>query len=280
MGSSFFEQINRHQASMWRHYIGLDLGAALEEAQNCYTLFQLNSEMQVHDPDLFLRVLYYVNAFGYLLSEQTVLKKSAQRLAQFVALRAGEFNENSQRVAFIYLQLCQLNVWIGLQDWEAAANAVAELEAKASKRLEELPHHRRYLFCYKFAVVAAANRHHGRAQDYLNDILNAPPSLLREDLLIHSRLLLIISYYETQDYYLADYAVTNLSRIIRQNRHAGQVHRFTLAALRRLLREPQASHRSIFAGLASELQSVCADSFEAKCLRFLDVTKWVEAKLK
>lgn len=277
--ATFFERINRFQASMWRNYIRLDFDEALTAAQNSYNLFRLESEMPIHDPDLFVRCCYYVNAFAYLQGDLAELKTSYRNLAAFTSSQKDSFNDNSQLILFVYEQLSYINLLIHEQKWAEADSYCKKMRTKNRLLFNQLPDHRVNLFRYKFAAIAFAAGNFEQTEKDLQLIMNAQPTLLREDLLINTRLLLVMTYYETGDFYLADYALTNLQRIIRRNKFAGQVHTITIAGLRQLIRGQADEHKDIFLRLRKELTPLLNDAYERKLFRFIDVLHWVNGKL-
>jgi len=275
---TFFAKINRYQANMWRHYILLNFENALESALNAYNLFRIESDMPLHDPDLFMRMLYYVNAFAYLTEDKSHLEQSTNQLGQFIANKPVDFNPNSKRIGFIYHELALLNISLSKRDWPVIEQRATKIIKHKEFPFHSLPDHRRNLFRYKFAAAAFGQGHFDTCLDYLAEIMNSQLNLLREDLLINTRLLRAMAYFESGEFYLADYAVTNLSRILRRNKYAGQVHSLALTALRKLLREEKNKHTAIFSELQDSISKIKNDPFEAKTLRFLDVFWWAEGK--
>lgn len=276
VAETFFERVNRYQASMWRHYIKLDLDDALEDAGSAYNLFKVEAEMPIHDPDLYVRLIYYLNAFAFLTGDTPTVSRSRRSIDHFIDTTGRGFNDNSKIVAFVYQQLCELNDYIVQEDWEAAHRKGKELKRHHGSTFRQLPDHRVNLFRYKLAAVDVARKDYEGAQDRILKIMNSQINLLREDLLINTRMLQIICYVELEELSAADYAVTNLSRIIRRNKFAGEVHRLTLTALRQLLREGLTEKAAIYDRLQEQLEVVANIPYEAKCLRFLDLRLWLK----
>lgn len=276
---TFFERINRFQASMWRYYIKLELENALSVALDAYNLFRIESEMPIHDPDLFVRTCYYANAFAYLLGDQKELETSYRNLSAFTKSQESSFNDNSKLIVFVYQELSYINLLIQQKKWKIADAYCLQMRTKNRPLFARLPDHRVNLFRYKFAAIAFAAGNFEQTEKDLQLIMNAQPLLLREDLLINTRLLLAMTYYETNDFYLADYAITNLQRIIRRNKFAGQVHSLTASALKQLIKSHQQDQKEIFQQLHEALTALTGDPYERKLLRFIDVAYWVETKL-
>lgn len=274
--STFFERANHLQASMWRHYILLDFYRAKEAAANCYNLFKIEADMPLRDPDFFIRTTYYVTAFAYLLGDKTQTQEYLQKLSAFVNEQLPQFNENSSKSALIYLQLARFNHCFTHHDWTAAKLVMDQQKADPIFRPSKLPSDRRNLFRYKFAAIHFALKDFTATLTQIQTILNSPANFLRDDLLIHVRLMQAIAYLETNDFYLADYAITNLSRIIRRNLYAGQIHQLTLSTLRKMVKSDRLDWPLLLQELRLAITPIKADPFEAKCLKFFDVLYWIE----
>lgn len=272
---TFFELANASLASMWRNYVLMDFAAALEDAENCYNRFNLDEPMKVRDPDFFVRSIYYANAFSFLIGDERRANYYADRLNEFYGKRSATLNHNSRTTAIVYRQICRLNVHLTRRDWQVARRVIQEMQEDDTFRPSNLPAHRRNLIRYKFAAVYFALGDYAAADKQLQDIQNSSTATLRDDLLINTRLMQAIGYLENGDFYLADYAVDNLSRTVRRNHYAGGVHRLTLATLRKLVKEKPKAWPPLLTSLKTQLEAIKEAPYEAKCLRFFDVLYWL-----
>lgn len=274
--NNFFERIHAAQARMWYHYILLDFPTALEVALEAYNTFLLNPKMALHDPDLYMRILYYINSLSFLVKDLPSCQFAANKIDGFIESRQDNFNPNSHEVALVYRQLCQLNLLILHEDWEDARMEGRVLRRDEKDTFLQLPSHRLNLFLYKFAAIEVARKKYERALDHLREIIDSPGNLLRDDLLINTKLLRAICYLETNELYLADYEITNLSRMVRRNKYASKVHTLTLSSLRQMLRSDRRAWKPLLLELSKALDA-CAgsDQYDAKILRFIDLRYWI-----
>ncbi len=279
-GNHFFERIHAAQARMWRYYILLDFHAALEVALEAYNNFALDPKMRLHDPDLYMRILYYINSFAFLQGDKKAVALASDRMDAFIEERKNNFSANSQLVALVYRQLCQLNLLITHQDWDSAKYEGRVLRNKEQNTFLQLPSHRLNLFRYKFAAIEVARRDYARALDHLREIIDSPFKQLRDDLLINTKLLQIICHLELNELFLADYEITNLSRMLRRNRYAAKVHTLAISSFRQLLREDRKQWPLILAELNQHVQTQARlDRYDAKTLKFLDLPTWIRTRL-
>ena len=100
---TFFEKVNRFQAHMWLNYIRLDLYAASENAAEWVILFRLYPQMRDKDPDLYMRGLYYLLLFCFLLDDLYSFSRYLDEFHTFVDNKADSFMPASNLLAFQYL---------------------------------------------------------------------------------------------------------------------------------------------------------------------------------
>ena len=280
VSSTFHQKINRFQASMWYHYIQLAFDDALESALNALTLFHLSTHMTVKDPDLYLRCLYYVSIFSYLSGEKKRLRRYLTVISEFLDDEQVMLNENSQLIGRTYAYLMTLNTHFAFGEWKEAYDAVRLIRKRYAAGAFQPTDHRWGLFLYKFAAVCFVTRRYEEALDYLNEIINMKTGILREDLLLNTRLLHLLCHYELGNRALVDYHLTNFSRQARKSSDTAGLHRLATAALRRLIKLVEAEHAAVFLQLDHDLRTAAAaDPYEHKALLYLDLTQWVRHHL-
>lgn len=280
VSSTFHQQINRFQASMWYHYIQLSFDDALESAMNALTLFHLSSHMRVKDPDLYLRCLYYVSVFAYLCNEPVRMRRYTTVLEKFITDDQIQLNENSQLIGHVYRSLMTLNACFAAGQWEQAYDYSAQLRQDYFRGTFRPTDHRWGQFLFKFAAICCVRRRYDEALDYLNEIINMKSGILREDLLLNTRLLHLISNYELGNRALVDYHLTNFTRQMRRSSETAAIHRLTATALRKLNKVVAAEQLPIYRSLGEDLRAAASsDPFEHKALLYLDLTHWVAQHL-
>lgn len=275
---TFHQRAHRYQATMWFRYIQLDFVEAQSAAMNVYTLFTLERQMTLKDPDLYLRSLYYVAMFAYLNKDLKTVSRFEDRLQKFVADENIHLNANSRRVGEVYAYLTNFNRCF-LEVDVSAMNALGDEIISANARGDFRPNsHRWGLFLYKCAAARFLAGAYDKALDQLNDIINMRGGILREDLLINARLLHALCNFELGNYSLVDYHLTGLARVLRRSREAARVHHLAVSGLRRLLKTPVAEHGEVYEKLRKEITAVEDRPFEQKALSYLDLGWWLGRK--
>lgn len=280
VSSTFHQKINRFQAAMWYNYIQLQLSDALEAALNAITLFQLSQQMIFKDPDLYMRCMYYVTALAFLSEEKPLLNRYVDRLLGFLDDEKILLNTNSRRIGRTYYYLAQYNRLLLAKDYQGAYRHSAYVNSKYASDDFRPNNHRWGLFLYKRAAACFLVREYDEGLDYLNEIINMKAGLLREDLLINTRLLHAMCNFELTNFSLVDYHLTSLSRLLRRSRETAEVHRAAVSGIRRILNLPARERNSIYPTLLASIEELSRQPFERKALAYLDLRIWLRRKVE
>ena len=276
---TFHQSVNRFHADMWYAYIQLSFFDARESALNALTRFRLDAPMTLKDPDLYLRCLYYVVMFSYLADDQPSMARYTRDLSNFLTDNNDQLNENSRLIGQTYLGFCQINDRFAIHDWVGAHAFTRERLAAYTAGTFRPNDHRWGLYLYKAAAAAFMLGRYDEATDHLNDIINMKSGILREDLLINTRLLHILCNLELGNNMLVDYHLTNLARLLRRSTDDARLHHLAVTSLRKYLKALPAERDAILADLRTEIDALTEDAYERKALRYLDLRVWLDQRL-
>lgn len=276
---TFFERANLFQAYMWYHYILLDFEGAARYARQWVGLFHTQSLIKEKDPDLYMRSLYYLLVFLYLLREKEEFGYYLEEFRQFEAENRDVFNDNSRMIAFTYLRLSQLNFALVSKDFKGGVQLIHEIKAELPQYLNYTDVHRTLLFYFKFAYLFFCLRQFEKALEYLNQIIHLKSGHLRDDLQINARILHLICHYELGNYDMLDYLTPPVKRLLDNSADVSQLPKLTLCFLEKLSRLAPLEHAEAFAAFRNELKKVTEEPFERKSLNYLDIPAWVEGHL-
>lgn len=276
---TFFEKANLFQAYMWYHYILLDFDGAARYARQWVGLFHAQGQMKEKDPDLYMRSLYYLLAFLYLLRQKDEFARYLEEFQEFVTENDSQFNDNSCMIAFTYLNLSRLNYYLVNRDFRGGVQAIEQIRAELPKYQEYTDMHRILLFYFKFAYLYFSLRQYEKALEYLNRIIHLKSGHLRDDLQANARLLHLICHYELKNFDMIDYLSPSVRRLLDNSSDVSQLPRLTLRFLEELSRLPPLDHDRAFADFRQDLKKIMEEPFERKSLNYLDIPAWVEGHL-
>ena len=276
---TFFERANLYQAYMWYHYILLDFEGAARYARQWVALFHAQEQIREKDPDLYMRSLYYLLVFLYLLKEKEEFAGYLEEFQRFESENRDLFNDNSRMIAFTYLRLSQLNYHLVSKDFKGGVKRIGEIEDELPLYTDYTDVHRILLFYFKFAYLHFCLREFEKALEYLNRIIHLKSGHLRDDLQVNARLLHLICHYELKNFDMLDYLAPSVRRLLDCSADVSQLPRLTLRFLEELSRLPPLEHAPAFASFHKELKKITEEPFERKSLNYLDIPAWVEGRL-
>lgn len=277
---TFFERVNQFQAHMWYHYILLDLPKAALFAHKWTDCFEQNDPMFDKDPDLYMRGLYYVLTFAFLLGEKETFDRYLQRFERFVVNQGENFNRNSEQIAFVYLNLNRLNGYFLKEDYQQAKIVAIDIQDKLELFRPRIDVHRWMLIEYKFAYLQFLLEDYNGALDHLNEVLNQKASFLRDDIHLNARILAIFCHFELGHYSLLNSLLTSARRLIRRSIDSSETQKLSIQLIQQLVRVPTSEHPSILKATALELHTLEKNPFEWKALVYFNLRQYLDRKLE
>lgn len=276
---TFFERTNLFQAQMWQAYILLDFAACREHALKWANLFEEYPQMKEKDPDLYMRGMYYLLIFLYFAWDLEKYVKYMRIFEEFETSVHEQLNTNSQMIAFVYLYLSKLNIYMMTSDYEGGIKLIPEIEKGIETYKSYTDIHRILLFYFKFAYLYFGQGDYNKALEYLNEVIMLKHGYLREDLHHNARILQLICHFELGHYDLLSYMVSSVKRAFGQAKDVSEVQRMTLDFIRKLVNLSLSEHRAAFAAFHDKIVKVADSPYERKALLYLDIPTWVKGHL-
>jgi hypothetical protein len=277
---TFFEKTNRYQSYLWYRYIKLDLKGALSHALEWVTLFKFSKSMQLKDPDLYFRAIYYLLVFFYLLDHIADYEKYLLEMEAYLAEYHDLLNPNSQHVSFVYWGLARFNFCFLKKDYEAAYKFIATIQEELPTHQDMIDDHRLMLFYYKFAVAAFCFGKYEEALSHLHPILYQTDRLLRKEMEINARLLELLCLFETKAFDRMSYRLISLGRSISKSKIATPLQLLTHKLLRSLLQLYPEDYQSFLQEKISHFSASSEAPEERMFLKYLNVLEWMEHKIQ
>jgi tetratricopeptide (TPR) repeat protein len=275
---TFFEKANRIQAFLWYRYILTDLPGAQNHAAEWVNLFNIYPSMMTHDPDLYLRSLYYLLVFHFLLDEAEAFDRAFLALDRFIEAHRTQFNKNSEQVAFVYRELSLLNYCFLHQDYRRGLEESRRIKGALPRHAELVDSHRIMLLDYKFAAIRFALGRYQSARAYLSNLLHYRKQILRHDIDINARLLELMCLYETRELEFMGSRLTSLARSLGKDQTATPLQKHTLSMLRELHRAPPQETHAILVAYTPAYQQQDLHPADRIFLKYLDITAWIRQK--
>lgn len=277
--NTFFEKTNRYQSYLWYRYIQLDLKGALSHALEWVTLFHFHKSMQLKDPDLYLRAVYYLLLFLYLLDRKADYEKYLAAMEAYLNNYRNILNPNSLHLSFVYFSLARFNYYFLVKEYKIAYQLIDLIKEELPVHQDMIDDHRLMLFDYKFAIAAFGCGYFEEALTHLHAILYQTDRLLQKDMEINARLLELLCLYETKAFDRMSYRLVSFGRSVVKSKVVTSLQLQTHKMLRSLLQMYPSDHDEFLLERIKFFTESCELPEERMFLKYLDVLEWMKNKV-
>ena len=208
----FYEEVLLHQSYVWYHYMLLNNEESLSHAIQWVDVFDRNPEMQMMDPDLYMRGMHYVLTNNFYLKNKDDFKGWLSRFKKFNESNQHKFNETSKLLCFTYGSNAKINELLLLERYDQTSRLEKEIFEEIKKFELQIDSHRVMMIHYKFAWLKIAIGKYQEAIDHLNFIIQRKKGQLRKDLICFAKLLNLIANFHLKNFAL----VNNLAPGVRR----------------------------------------------------------------
>lgn len=271
----FYEEVLLHQSYVWFHYMTLDFENSLERAIQWVDVFDKNTNMQLKDPDLYLRGMHYVLTNNYYLNNLTDFKAWKKRYFKFTEIHMDKFNETTKLLNFIYGNNIKINELLLTQKFNKINQLEKELFTEMKAFQLQMDSHRIKMFHYKFAWLKIAIGDFQSAIDHLNYILQPKKGHLRSDLICYAKILNLIANFHLHNYVLVANLIPGVKRSIEKQGEENKVLMMVLS----LLNKKHSDHnfQTFTDNLLKKLEKVKTHSFDKRIFNYFDFYLWVKS---
>lgn len=276
---TFFEKVNFYQSMVWYHYILLDFELALEFAKRWVHVFLINPQMQSKDPMLFMRGLYYLLTFHFLLGNKNDFQTYFRKFQNFIDQEKDTWNYNTEITGFLYLTLSQLNLALLTGKYKEGILKGAELMERLNSYASFIDPHKILLISYKIGCLHFQIGEYSQAMNYFNHVVMIQVDHLRSDLEINSRILHMICHYELKNFDLIEnYLLPNTMKALQKAKEQNFIQLSVIELFKILIKKEDIEIKNGFKEYKKNLDSYRSKSQSKKDLAYLDLTVWLNRK--
>jgi len=276
---TFFEKINVYQARSWFYYILLDLTRAAEQAEKWVNTYRENPGMLKHDPDLYLRGLYYLLTFLYLGKKSDTYSSYHLFLKQFVGDHSKRLPFSTSLLAFQYSYLATLNQCFLDKQYTLARSYLKSQREELQRFSPYMDTHRVLLLHYKAAYVYFVCGDIPSTLDRLNEIIHRQQKFLRTDLHFNSRLLHLLCHYELGNNDFATSLLLAMQRAFAPSLEVTPLQRLILKFIKVLIHSPEKDRKEVLRQMKVQVAMQGEDLTELRSIAYLNFPAWLESRI-
>ncbi len=274
---SFYEYVFLHQSYVWYNYMTLNFKYAYKHALQWVEHFNTQSIMKQKDPHLFLRGLHYTMTTAYYLGSLDKFLRAYYIMVSFYRKYGSNFSENNRVQYFYYLSIAEINRIYLEGEYAQGLSLVPEILEGLSEHQQSLDMHKNYIFYYKIAWIYFGAGKYKIAVDYLNRLIYTDGNYLRQDVIVYSKLLLLMCHYHLGSYNLISNTILNVKRsFIKLNEQSTAVD-LILELLRKAAKTQQSPSKQELEQIHDKLMLLRSDRLEKRPFLYFAFDLWVES---
>lgn len=215
-----------------------------------------------------------INAYDEFMESKRILRKLR-------SLPAIEINENISLKLFKYTYVHKFNGLFMIGDFSHGVRLMEKIKPRIDEYIIRLDSHSRLIMYYKIACLYVGDSNYGEALGWLNRIISAEQSLIREDIHGFSRILSLICHYELGHTDILDYHVRSTYRFLLNRKNLQQYHKYILNFLKHL--SANISEKEMlaeFEKLRQQLIPLESNPYEKRAFIYFDIISWLEGKIQ
>ncbi|MBF9254915.1 hypothetical protein I2I11_16550 [Pontibacter sp. 172403-2] len=278
--ATFIEKIHYYQAYVWYLYVIQDFKACYRYAQKWVDLFEENPNLKHTHTTLYIKGLHNLLAALYNLQYYSKFKQVLEDMERFAADKTRRSSPNIDLLLFMYLNNNRINAYFMRGAFSEGIQIIPELLEQLTLRQQQLDPHRMLVFYFKIASLYFGSGDNHSAIKYLNKIIQAKDSSLREDIQCFARILNLIAHYEAGEDYELEYQIRSVYRFLGKMNEQQQMQIEIFKFLRNVGTITPLELKGAFITLKEKLIAIAAQPFERRPFLYLDIISWLESKIE
>ena len=243
-------------------------------------LIELHPEQIKEAPRLYVSTM---NSF-ILCCEYTgkweELESSFEKVKQMLAVPAYANNNN---ILLRLIGCCSsvMHYYINRGEFGKGIELLKNVEGSFTKVLSEINRSSEISFYYTFSYICFGAENYKRSLFWLNKILNATDTGVRDDIRVSAHLLNLILHYELGNESQLEYYVRSTYRFLYKRHRLFKIETIMLELIRKKLPKIDSEKELmiVFTKLKLEMEKLAKDPQQKRSLDYFDFISWLESKI-
>lgn len=277
--TGFYEKLYLYQCYTWYAFILQDFLLYYRYTQKWADLFAKEPGMVEIETSHYIKALYNLAGAHFSLQNYDKFNITLKLFEKFAHSELVQQNDNNRIQTFVYYHLSLINKHFMEGTFTAGVKIVPSILEKLEEYEMYLDRHRVLVFYYKIACLYFGSGDNEKTVDYLTKIINWKVEL-RTDLQCYARLLHLIAHYELGNYNLLEYLVKSVYRFMSKMENLSVIEEEMFRFLKQSFHLRPKQVQPAFQQLLDRLKKYERNRFETRAFSYLDITSWLESKVK
>lgn len=281
LGIQHPNQLQSHQAKVWYyrvmsgyHYLTNDNTAFYEANRALIDLMESVPELLNEDLTEYISVLSNLTMSSGKMGKYDEVELYLEKLKK---LKPKTIDDDLKIHRQYYANKFRLSIMKGAfdQGLEELENHFREVRKFDSQLFE------RSVFFFQYFYIYFGTGQYEKALDYLNQWLNQPKTVERQDLQSLARILNLILHYEMGNALLLESLLRSTYRFLNKRNRLHEFERKMVSFIREAIQlQSKKEVRKLMEELKSEFQSLSLNGSEKAMLQLFDIEAWLDSKIK
>mgnify|MGYP005984491927 CR=1 FL=1 len=275
---NFTEKLWYFKAHVWKNQLLQDYKYTVKYAYQWVGLFHDNPEMILSHPVWYVKGNTYLLKILFLYGNIDILEEHFEKFNTMVRSQHFVQNENLQSLIFVTYYNTLMNIHFVKGEFFSGTKLIPELEMKMEKFRDKIDEHHYMILYLKMAAMFFGSKKFDLAIQYAMKIIESKGNV-QEDLLFHTRILILMSKYESgidEDY---DDFIKATSKFTLKMKKPGAFHFTSISFFKELNNLIPDKRQQAFEEFNQQLEEFSENEYYRRSLLYIDIHGWVKSKV-
>nr|WP_314490888.1 hypothetical protein [uncultured Chryseobacterium sp.] len=276
---NFTEKLWFYKAHVWKNQLLQDYKYTLKYAFQWVELFHRNPEMISSHPVWYIKGYTYLLKILFLYGHSEMLEKEFNHFNRIVGSESFGNNENLQSLIFLTQYNTLMNIHFIKGDFFTGTKLIPEIELKMEKLRDKIDEHHFMIFYIKMAAMLFGSKKYSDSIVYSTKIIESKGNV-QEDLLFHTRILILMSKYESgndEDY---DDFIKATLKFTQRMKKPEAFHYESIEFFKNLNNLVADQIQKSFELFEKKLVLFSENEYYRRSLLYIDIHGWVQSKVQ
>ncbi|MDR0687490.1 MAG: hypothetical protein LBF55_02245 [Prevotellaceae bacterium] len=274
------ELLYMNLSNYWYSYILQDFLACYRHTQRNVDLFAEYPMLKQSMSGLYFKSFNYLLESLFYLRHYSRFKEVLEAVHEEIVKKKNIINQNAEILARSFYYANRMNLHFMDGTFSDGLEIVPELLDFIEENKNKIDQHHILVFYYKVACLYFGSGEFKKSASFLNKIIDTHDEDVRADLQCFARILCLIATYESGDDLMMEHQIKSTYRFLVKMNDLNVVQHEILAFLRKLDTFYRNDINDLFRALHEKLLLYENMPYEKRPFLYLDLTSWLESKMK
>lgn len=276
---NFTEKLWYFKAHVWKNQLLQDYKYTLKYAYQWVDLFHKTPEMIFSHPVWYIKGNTYLLKILFLYGNIDILEENFKEFNIRVNDENFAQNENLQSLIFLTHYNTLMNIHFVKGEFFTGTKLIPEIELKMEKLRERIDEHHFMILYLKMAAMFFGSKMYEKSIEYSMRVIESKGNV-QEDLLFHTRILILMSKYESgndEDY---DEFIASTLKFAKKMKKPEEFHFESIQFFKNLNNQVLDQRQKAFEMFDSKLKEFSKNEYYRRSLFYIDIHGWIKSKVQ